>query len=996
MRSKISKSPSFTRIRKRTFVVTALVILSILLTGVLISLSAAWLIGPEDLITFNIAESQSRTAVLGSGISVSQAETPNLLQDASFEPLVFRKPLIVYSGDTTTLTVSSEDASSGQYGDGFFDGASARVMSRDEDGLFLKKIAKVVHYGINRVGVFQQVNLPGDTPPGLAILAFARSGEVSLAVGQRGLIINNVAGQTPEIIESGLTADLTGLCITSDGYLACSSQGDLITSANGLTWLNTASFAPAALRAIAASTAGLYVAVGDQGALIAGQGGSGTVLQPLTNSDLTDIACDGTNFVAIGKNGTILTSATGLLWRKVILPQNIDWRAIDYRDGRFVMVGDNSSIAISNNGSDFTLLDHSADQDYIDIVMLTRQQLIVLDREGGFAVSNDSGVTWLNSTIQTGLRSRVIALAGKDKILSADAAGQLGLAQLVAEIQLDSALKEGQYQSGDLIFLEKSSVTVPDSFLTAAADQTVYQDPWQHYGAGSSLRQIDSGSPGGGEASLLLQAGSGSGQQTSIISQIINPASISSDSQNNIYQIDLWMKQSDVADRSVQVWLSGPFMDVGTTLTNVGTTWKKYSYSFLSPLNSSNLTSGEIRLNIAVKSGEVWLDQIRLGLASDPADQLSEEFQKEMTEIAPQLIRMEFLKIGSQNSRQESWAYALGNETSSLTAAGWTAHNGGSLNAALQLADQSGADPWLVVDSYASEAELLNMIEYIAGPISERYGKLRMDQGAVIPWTGRFGRILIEFTDTEGTFQTDQLKADFVNLMIQTVSQSPYYRQIKSQLVFVDGMIYDAGVVLSTADYHASDLSGFVQADHAAAIQGALTAYYDLIPRNPEKQSQAWSELMRTARLGANGIKLPTLADLTEILLRDLGQQTILSNLDLPARNSQDWSPAWPSAAKIAAACARGVSLDITTESTDVLAHGFESNDQIAIALTNFSDNTAICSMITDLPLQDARLYQYDSKGQLITRQTLRSPDSRINVLAGGVVLIVKDLAGVS
>lgn len=992
----MSKSPSFTRIRKRTFVVTALVLISILLTGIVISLSAAWLIGPEDLITFKIAESQSRIAVLGSGISVSQAETPNLLRDASFEPLIFRKPLIVYSGDATTLTVSSEDASSGQYGDEFFNGASARVMSRDADGLVLKKIAKVVHYGINRVGIFQQVNLPGDTPAGLAIMAFARSSEVSLAVGQDGLIINNVAGQTPEIIESGLTADLTGLCITANGYLACSSQGDLISSTDGLYWQGTASFASAALRAIAASTAGLYVAVGDQGALIAGQNGSGTILQPLTKSNLTDIACDGTNFVAIGESGAILTSATGLLWRKVILPRSINWRSIDYRDGRFVMVGDNSSIAVSDNGSDFTLLDHFADQDYIDIVMLTRQQLIVLDRDGGFTVSNDSGATWLNSTIQTGLQSQVIALAGKDKILSADATGRLGLAQLVAEIQLDSALKEGQYQSGDLIFLEKSSVTVPELFLTAAADQTVYQDPWQHFGAGSSTRMIDDGSPGGGEASLLLQAGTGSDQQPSIISQVIDPALITGDSQNNVYQIDLWMKQSEVADRKVQVWLSGPFMDVGTTLTNVGTTWKKYSYSFLSPLNSSNLTNGEIRLNIAVESGELWLDQVRLGRLSDSADLLTEDFQNKITEIAPQMIRLDFLKIGDQNSRQESWAYALGNETSSLSAAGWTTHNGGSLNAALQLADKSGADPWLVIDSYASESELLNMIEYIAGPISERYGKLRMDQGAVIPWTGRFGRILIEITDVVDTFQTDQLKADFVNLMIQTVSQSPYYRQIKNQLVFVDGMIYEAGVVLSTADYHASDLSGFVQADHAAALQEALTAYYDLIPRNPEKQSQAWSELMRTARLGANGIKLPTLADLTEILLRDLGQQTILSNLDLPAQDSQDWSQAWPSAAKIAASCAQGVPLDITTESKDVLAHGFESDDQIAIALTNFSDSTAICSIITDLALQNAQLYQYDSKGQLIAQQTLRTADSRINVIAGGVVLIVKDLAGVS
>jgi hypothetical protein len=268
-----------------------------------------------------------------------------------------------------------------------------------------------------------------------------------------------------------------------------------------------------------------------------------------------------------------------------------------------------------------------------------------------------------------------------------------------------------------------------------------------------------------------------------------------------------------------------------------------------------------------------------------------------------------------------------------------------------------------------------------------------MEQGSVVPWTDRFSRILIELTDSETIFQTDQLKADFVNLMIKTISQSPYYRQIKGQLVFIDGMSYQAGVVLSTADYHASDFNGLVQADRVQALLDSFTTFYDQIPRNPEKQVLTWPELMRTASLRANGIKLPTLADLTEVLLRDLGGQTALSNLDLPARSSQEWQQTWPSAAAIAAICARGVPLAITTDSKSVQAHGFKNSLQMAIALTNFSDQPVTCRLVTDLPLQQAQMTRYDANGALVTRQVLKSADVNLTIQAGGVILIVKDLA---
>ena len=330
----------YIRIRKRLFVVTGLILLAVILVGAYIAYYAASLVGQDDLTLLTVSEGQSRTAVMGSGISLDQAKSSNLVRDGSFEPLVFRQTLTVYSGDDTTLTVSSQEASAGQYGDGFFNQASARVMTQTDQGLALKKTAQVISYGINRVGVFQAVNLPGDTPEGLAILGIGRNDNLSLAVGQQGLMISNVTGQMPEIIDSGLDADLTGICSAGQGFLVCSSQGDLLFTSDGRsiqTWKTPAALP---LQAIAAAESGLFVSVGDSAVLITGTIGTAHQISLPVQADLNDISYGLSTFVAIGSEGTVLVSRTGLIWKSVQvdgltdLAEPVDWRAIDFSDGR--------------------------------------------------------------------------------------------------------------------------------------------------------------------------------------------------------------------------------------------------------------------------------------------------------------------------------------------------------------------------------------------------------------------------------------------------------------------------------------------------------------------------------------------------------------------------------------------------------------------------------------------------------------------------------------
>src|SRR5690606_18333120 len=131
-------------------------------------------------------------------------------------------------------------------------------------------------------------------------------------------------------------------------------------------------------------------------------------------------------------------------------------------------------------------------------------------------------------------------------------------------------------------------------------------------------------------------------------------------------------------------------------IANVGANWKKYSYTFILPARTGNLADHEVRLNIAISGGSLWLDQVSLCKASDRSDLLAGAFQAEIGQIRPQFIRLGFVPIGRASVRQEGWASSPGNENPYLGPQGWVSQTGGSLQASLRLAAAADADPWLV------------------------------------------------------------------------------------------------------------------------------------------------------------------------------------------------------------------------------------------------------------------------------------------------------------
>lgn len=1000
------------RIKKRTFVVLGIATATTFAVAALLAVLSVWLAGPTDVLRIDLAESTRRDRLIGGGADFPSVESANLLVDASFEPLVYREVFTVYEGDSQTLTVAEQRPSlaenpamrtTANYPDDFFTGASASVLTPGPDGLSLKKTAMIAAYHVHRVGQFQNIQIPADVPEDMQILDFAyREGE-SLAVGARGLILSNLGTATPMAIASGVDHDLIGVCADSSGYLAVSEGGDMIHSPDGMTWTAWPVLDPRPLRSVAVSDQGLYVAVGNDGLILTGPSARLSEVAAPTPADLIHVVYGSGVFLALDEEGVLWRSVTGIFWEKVSQTGSSEtvWRAIDWADGQFAAVGDAGQFAISADGRTFeqmSLGEAGASKNGRDLVMISASQMIVLDQEGAFLFTYDGGRNWSDSTIDTGLVSVRIARISDGQLVAADADGRLGLAPLVSEIRLDQPLVSGNFESGDLIFLEQLTEVLPEGgdanvgLVAGMPGKRISPESgWEVFGPAEPVRSRLFVPQEGGLASLHLSTTENGGTPV-ILSQVIDPDQFKSTGDSQIFLVELWLRQEGLADPSVKLWLSGDITTIGTTIDHVGTTWKKYTHTLVLPAALAR-SQGEIRFNISFTGpGDLWVDRIYLGPSGKAAHGLDPAIGLELEQARPNVLRLSFLGLGQANFRSLQWASDPGNDAPARIDGNWTYPSGQSLATGLELAQTSGSDPWLVLDTFMREDELLSLVEYLAGPVSAPYGRLRMNQGQIQPWLERFAHIYLEIGDPENNLDSDFLRAAYVDWLIRTVESSPYFNTIKSQLVFVDGMNYSDGVLRSSADYHASKLTGQFMSPERSGASEAIRQYFDQLPRNPAQTRSGWHELIASARLDPMADQDPQLAHLLDLSLQQLGESVGLINARLSRKGDLTYRPFDAIAVRILAQTQDSVPLDIIAPQSDLKAFAYRTPSEYLVILANGGMHPLTARLTGLVDTRGAHFTSYDATGKILRERQINRSREQLTVLPGGVIVLKKPL----
>ena len=446
----------FDRIHKRTgFTFLALACISILIAYIITLLASFKFdaVAKNGLMNVTVASTGNNIGVLGSGVNLGTIPSTNLLEDSSFEPCVFREVFTVEDGDKNTMVVSNEQARPGVYGDGFFVGADVRVTTTDGTGIVLRKSGKISRYSPNQISEFQKSPTIGDIPANAKLNDYTTKDKVTITVGEKGTIIKGINTQSPTIQYTDSSADFTSVTHNANTFFACASDGLVISSADGETWKPWKTPAGIELNAIAASPS-VVVAVGNNGMILTGSAGALYIKEIGLNENITDITYGNNLFVAVTDKGSILYSSNGLLWTKKYQSFAASYTKIEFADTLFALLTRSKEVQIFSDIQGSPASTTGAPAGIIDVTIMSKSKILYLGDNGKIYQSDDQGKTLAESRITPPKNANLIGAIGDEEILCSSIVTNSYISRLVTEIDVDSDLKQGTYQAGDLCYLD--------------------------------------------------------------------------------------------------------------------------------------------------------------------------------------------------------------------------------------------------------------------------------------------------------------------------------------------------------------------------------------------------------------------------------------------------------------------------------------------------------------------------------------------------------------
>ncbi|WP_249897903.1 Ig-like domain-containing protein [Paenibacillus sp. PK3_47] len=165
------------------------------------------------------------------------------------------------------------------------------------------------------------------------------------------------------------------------------------------------------------------VVVGE-GGVVATSGGSSawTIRNSGVVKDLNNVIYTGSQFVAVGDKGTVLTSSEGISWinqtgNTTSTTPNLN--AIAYGDGKLIAVGDSGTVLTSNdNGAAWNAAVSGVDVNLNDIVYEAGKFVAVGD--GGKIINSTNGLNWLEQSSDSTDNLKGISYGGNEFVAVGD------------------------------------------------------------------------------------------------------------------------------------------------------------------------------------------------------------------------------------------------------------------------------------------------------------------------------------------------------------------------------------------------------------------------------------------------------------------------------------------------------------------------------------------------------------------------------------------------
>ena len=979
----------------------------------------------SELVTVTATETDGGDTAAGTGVNAELIPNVNMICDPSFESSNKYYSMLVAGNSGNAVYLKPDAVLSSGFDGKTATGSLVRIVSIDADGVMNEK------YSGNITG-FESARLGAVTPlddiRGLygedSIVKVRGFGGTVCALTQEGFILYDITSQQlagrvngNESFMDIACADSYVMAITIDGKIFLSSDGKNFNAAkteDGM--IESRDYSQSVFAGSGAVGKTAAAAFGD-GTIVSVSDGKVYNSKIPATAGITKFLSYDTGFIAVTSSGEVYTSSNGIVFglagSSKALQEKITASA--GRNGKACFINEKGivvSIDVSKEGINISESNSPLSQADIPVsITLSDSGLIVAPHNDGKAVTVDPVKGTVSSFTSENVRVERILGFYSDKIVF-DSGKGIYRAQVLSEIDVSGNVPEGTIMADDIIFIGEESNAFGGSVSSGGEDQWYISgnDSWDVYGEGTVFALSNSSYSGTGCARIT---GTGSGVHA--LSQKLSALSADSFKADTFYRLSVWLKSPDYSGK-IYLWLEGKsFGKMGTTVTKISSSYKQYDYVFTvtDPMIKSN---EEIRVNIAFEgSGTLYADNVYLGPESYRTAGIPTHYQEVIKTGSPAAIRLGNLNLASSGFSATAFYGMSDNSISAECEIGGKLKRVSvcnSLEDSLRLVNNCESSPWFKIGSCATTSSVNNFLEYLCGSVSSTYGKKRIDNGTAMPWTRRFDHIYIEIHDSEGFFISDTQRSAYVNFVISMFSKSEYFTEIKDKVIFLDGMKYDGGVMMSSADSHTMPLV-IENNDQSATFNGNIetalaVAQYD-VPRVDSSGNKG--EYINSVSVvdGLNAGKIASLlisdkSAFADMFLFDAGVsfRPVSYTDDSMFLNSTEFTEAMRVSSAFASF--RGwkeLYVDIT-EPLDAANKGkaeafrsvcsaavfYKGNDYLMI-ITN-SSNTQQAFLINDNAIRSTKstVFRYAQNGTLLTERPLRSQSMRNNLQTGEFYII--------
>ena len=201
-------------------------------------------------------------------------------------------------------------------------------------------------------------------PRGENIYAVAYRANRFVAVGQEGFVSHSLDGRTWIDRRTGPTTRLSGVCAFDGKLVVVGHHGTIMTSCDGIEWEWQTVPDARGLNSVAAS-ADHVVAVGTT--ILVSPDALNWHNLGLFDPVLRSVAYGNGRFVAVGDDGSVVTSTDAFDWTTVETVPSKDLSTVIYHSGRFLFSGEDSFIFATMDGKEFQLISQLAGRRISDI-----------------------------------------------------------------------------------------------------------------------------------------------------------------------------------------------------------------------------------------------------------------------------------------------------------------------------------------------------------------------------------------------------------------------------------------------------------------------------------------------------------------------------------------------------------------------------------------------------------------------------------------------------